>query len=118
MLLPAGQTYSNQADTVFPAAARTATTTSGVFVADTSKLVCHLNVTAVSGTSPSMTVKLQDSSDGTNWVDIPSAAFTAATATGTQRLVVSDVGTMVRAVATITGTTPSFTFDLTAVGRS
>lgn len=80
-------------------------------------LVCHLTASGVTGTTPSMTIKLQDSGDGTNWVDIPSATFTAVTADGSQRLVVNTVGSCVRAVATITGTTPSFTVDLSAVSR-
>lgn len=114
MRLQSGQTYSNAANEVFSAGTITATTNSNTIVTEGHSMVCHLHVTAVSGTSPSMTVKFQDSGDGTNWVDIPSAAFTAATATGSQRLVVSNVGTLVRAVATVSGTTPSFTFSVTA----
>ena len=117
MLLPTGQNYSNQADKLYDGAVLAASGDSTVFVADTKDLVCHLHVTAASGTTPSLTVKFQDSGDGTNWVDIPSAAFTAATAASNQRLVVNNVGTMVRAVATVSGTTPSFTVTLTAVGR-
>lgn len=114
MRLVSGATYSNAANQVFSPGTITATTNSDTVVSEGNSLVCHLHVTAASGTSPSMTVKFQDSGDGTNWVDIPSAAFTAATAAGSQRLVVSNVGTLVRAVATVTGTTPSFTFSVTA----
>lgn len=78
--------------------------------------VAYLNVSAASGTTPSMTVKFQDSPDGTNWFDIASAAFTAATGAVTQRLVVSNTAQYVRAVSTITGTTPSFTYDLDVSG--
>lgn len=108
----------SESDTLLPSAARTASVNGdAVEVNDYSKIACYLNVTVVSGTSPTLDVKLQDSSDGVNWVDIPSGAFTQATATGVKRLVVSDVGRYVRAVATIGGTTPSFTFDVKAVGR-
>lgn len=78
--------------------------------------VAYLNVTAVGGTSPSATIKLQDSPDGVTWYDVPAAAFTAATAVGTQRLAVSNLGPVVRAYATVTGTTPSVTVSLTLAG--
>ena len=118
MLLAASQTYSNAGDNVFSGAVQTVTTNSNVFAADTTNLVCHLHVSAVSGTTPSLTVKLQDSGNGVDWVDIPSAAFAAVTAAGSQRVVVTNVGSMVRAVSTISGTTPSLTVTLTAVGRN
>ncbi|WP_285244009.1 hypothetical protein [Pseudarthrobacter sp. fls2-241-R2A-127] len=82
-------------------------------------VIGYLNVSTVSGTSPSMTVKLQDSADGVSWYDLPSGAFTAATAATTQRLVVAGpIGSSVRAVATITGTSPSFTMDLYLTGTT
>jgi hypothetical protein len=96
----------------------TATTNGGAInVQHALSLVAHLNVTAVSGTTPSMTVKFQESLDGALWIDIPSAAFTAATATGSQRLEFATRAAMVRAVATISGTTPSFTFDTKLCGK-
>ncbi len=85
-----------------------------------------LDITAASGTSPTLDVTLE-------WKDpisekyfaIPGAAFAQKTTTGTDSLVVypgvaetanesvSDVlSETFRAVATITGTTPSFTFSL------
>lgn len=83
-----------------------------------STMVAYLNVTAHSGSSPTLDVKFQDSPDGgTTWYDIPSAAFTQVTTTnGTQRLVVSNFGTKLRAVATEGGTTPSYNFTLDVVG--
>ncbi len=80
--------------------------------------VAYLNVTAASGTTPSMTVKFQDSADKTNWVDVPSGAFGAVTTTGISRLVLTNVGPYLRAVETITGTTPSFTHSLAVSGVS
>lgn len=73
--------------------------------------IITLNITAVSGTTPSLTVKLQTSDDGgTTWYDLPSATFTAATAVSTQIIQLSaPFGDTLRAVSTITGTTPSFT---------
>ena len=49
---------------------------------------------------------------------VPSGAFTALTAAGSQRIVLTNIGAYIRAVATITGTTPSFTVDLQLVGNN
>ena len=65
----------------------------------------------VSGTSPSLTVSIQGSPDGTNWATLASfAAQTAATAAGVAiRLALSQVlEPFVRVSYTISGTTPSF----------
>jgi hypothetical protein len=79
-------------------------------------VVAYLNVKAASGTTPSLVTTLQDSPDGVTWFDIPGGAFAAATAVGLQRLVVPNVGPFVRAVHTVTGTTPSFTIDFKIAG--
>lgn len=80
--------------------------------------VAFLNVTAHSGTTPTLDIKFQDSADGgTTWFDIASGAFTQVTTTdGKQRLVVSNVGPKVRAVAVLAGTTPSYTLTLDVTG--
>lgn len=69
-----------------------------------------LNVTAASGTSPSLTVTVQHSEDGTTWRS--HTAFAAATGTGAQRLVISGLDQFLRVSWAITGTTPSFTFTV------
>ena len=82
----------------------------------TPTILAYLNVTAASGTSPTLTVAFQDSPDGINWYPIPSGAFSAVTAAGLSRLVVpagTAVGSYLRAVLTAGGTTPSFTTSLT-----
>lgn len=82
-------------------------------------MIAYLNVTTATGTTPSMTVKFQDSPDGgTTWYDVTSGAFSAATAAGSQRLVVPNIGSKLRAVATVSGTTPSFNFTLDVVGTN
>src|SRR4051812_41676996 len=69
-----------------------------------------LNITAVSGTSPTLDVKFQDSADGTNWVDVASGAFPQKTATGISSLVLNNVGPYLRAVQTVGGSaTPTVT---------
>lgn len=71
------------------------------------------NVTAVSGTTPSMTLSLQWSHDGgTTWADAdPVDGFTAITATGPKVKDFAVKAPHVRLAWAITGTTPSFTFD-------
>lgn len=70
-------------------------------------------VTAVSGTTPSVTVKVQTSHDGsTGWVDVGSAltAQTAANDSGVK--VVGLIDRYVRAAYTVSGTTPSLTLGV------
>jgi hypothetical protein len=88
-----------------------------------------LNVTAVSGTTPTMTVRLQYSFDGTTYMDADTTNLQTASisTTGLYRLMVYPGVTTVanlskndclprnwRAAWTIAGTTPSFTFTSTA----
>lgn len=78
--------------------------------------VAVLSVSQVLGTLPTLDVKLQHSTDDSVWVDIPSGAFAQKTAvTGVTAQYLSVPGTInryVRAVWTIAGTTPSFTFNV------
>lgn len=116
------------AKTLFNSQAYTVTTNSSAvgLRKETKGGIFTLDITAVSGTTPSMTVKLQhlDQVSG-QYVDIPGASFAAKTATGTDTLQVYPgivatanrsvplvLGDAVRAVATISGTTPSFTMTL------
>lgn len=75
-----------------------------------------LRITAVSGTTPTLVVKFQDSADGVNFVDVASGAFSSQNATGSNTLVLSNVGPYLQAVQTLGGTTPSFTYDLYVTG--
>jgi hypothetical protein len=75
-----------------------------------------LNITAVSGTSPTLDIKFQDSYDGTNWVDVASGAFAQKNATGASSLVLNNVSPYLRAVQDVGGTSPSFTYDLYVAG--
>lgn len=69
-----------------------------------------LDVAAVAGTTPSMTVNVQTSDDGATWTTLGS--FPAVTAAGKVRRAFAGLDRYVRATTTITGTTPSFTFGL------
>lgn len=80
-------------------------------------LAILLNVTAASGTTPSLAVEVQWSHDGTVWSSAsPQDTFTAITATGSVVKNFQVKGRFARLSYTITGTTPSFTF--TATGYS
>lgn len=71
--------------------------------------VAHLHVTAVSGSSPTADVVVQESSDNTTWVDL--ITFTQATAeTSERKAVTGTVERYVRAEYTLGGTNPDFTF--------
>jgi len=64
---------------------------------------------AVTGTSPSLAGKIQESSDGTNWTDISGATFTAVTtADNVQSISFDRTKRYLRYVATLTGTSPNF----------
>lgn len=129
-LMPFVTTWSGSDVTVFASAARTATVNSADITTKGARGArLHLEVTAVSGTSATLDVKLQAKVGGV-YIDIAGAAFSQKLQAGgavTDELVVfpgvaetanesvSDVLPLVwRAVATITGTTPSWTFALMA----
>lgn len=98
-------------DEVVPSAARTASGDSGVLSGwgAASKLRAQLNVTAASGTSPTLDVVLEDTLDGANFNTI--ATFTQRVAAGRQVVDVTGLFTEnLRVRWTIGGTTPSFTF--------
>jgi hypothetical protein len=67
-------------------------------------------VGAVSGTTPTLAGKIQESADGsTGWADISGATFTTVTATDNVQAITFDrTQRYVRYIGTIAGTTPSF----------
>ena len=98
----------------------TAITAGGTFDMGSDTVVAvHINVSAVSGTTPSATFVLEDSADGTNWANV--ATSSAVTATGVTVLRsgagTTPLGQFVRVrLSAISGTTPSFT--MTTKGRA
>jgi hypothetical protein len=74
--------------------------------------VASIHVPAISGTdTPTLTPKIQHSSNGSTWVDLVS--FTALTAIGKQRIEVAagtTVNRYLRTSSVIAGTNPSFTY--------
>jgi len=100
--------------TPISSAARTATgnqTLAGM-AGDWDEMVIYLNVTAASGTSPTLDVVYQTSNDGgATW--FTHTSLTQATGTTTERKVVTaPIGIDSRILYTIGGTTPSFTFTV------
>ena len=97
-----------------PSAARTTSGNSAALRVYGDKANFLLDVTTVSGTTPSMTLTVEWSHDGTTWFpaatpDTLGAAITA----NTKRVHTVDIkGRFCRVVWTISGTTPSFTFAI------
>ena len=95
--------------TLFASAARTASANgSAVELGDCAVARLDLKVTAASGTTPTLVVKVQTSPDGTTWADV-GTAFTQATAATTEHKIVSGLDRFVRGVATIASVASSVT---------
>ena len=107
-----------------PVAARTSTANgSAVNLVDyDDDIALTLMTAAGSGTSPTLDVKVQDSADGSSgWGDVSGATFTqvtdAADAHETIYVDADAVKQYIRIVATIGGTTPSFTGGVNMAGK-
>lgn len=83
---------------------------------DNAMVILHIG--AVTGTAPTLDVKIQDSADNSSWADYGSA-FAQKAAAGVSRMNVDLKGARqyVRAVATIGGTTPSFPCSVVLVAE-
>jgi hypothetical protein len=114
--MPRRRTYPKTFQTYLATSA--ARTTSGNGSAISTGLeaaqVAKLDVTAASGTTPSLTVVIEESANGsTGWAT--KASFTARTTTGSQIIALPRLNhAFLRATWTISGTTPSFTFSVQA----
>ena len=64
---------------------------------------------AVGGTTPSLTGKIQESSDNSTWTDVSGATFTAVTASSNVQIIVFErTKRYLRHARTVSGTTPTF----------
>ena len=100
-------------------AARTTSSDSGVLpgFGGASTLRVQLNVSAVSGTTQTLDVVIEDTLDGVNWNTV--GTFTQATAATRQVVNVTvPFADRVRFRWTIGGTTPSFTFAVITASQS
>lgn len=98
-----GNAYGLEWGRLLTAGVRTDTSaTNGASIDTTASLAfglqAYLHVMAFTGTS--VTIKIQDSADDSNWLDVASAAFTTVTAAGKERIAVS--GTVRRYLRVIT----------------
>lgn len=103
--------------TLLPSAARTASgNTSVEEVYHIAAGNAFLNVTAISGTSPTLDVKMQitpkASPTADDWYDLSGGNFAQVTGVGKQVLSLVNFGHWIRFVYTIGGTTPNITFEL------
>jgi len=108
------QDFANQVILGVGAAPQTATSTvtgtAGDLLAGDSRCFAIQQVGTVSGTTPTLDGKIQESSDGsTNWTDVSGATFTQVTASSNYQAITFDrTKRYVRYVGTIAGTSPSF----------
>jgi hypothetical protein len=118
--LQPGNAYEQPAGTnAVPSAARTTSGNSGALRVFSDRLQVFVDVTAATGTTPSMQLTIEWSHDGTTW--FPAATpdtLGAAIIAATKRVHTVDAkGPYARVVWAVTGTTPSFTFAVHLYGQ-
>lgn len=74
------------------------------------QLIVQLNVTAASGTTPTLDVLVEHSIDKINWYTL--GTFAEKVAAGTELLTLANAAKFIRTSWTIGGTDPSFTFQV------
>ncbi len=118
--LARGGNFDSSQDVLLPSAARTVTGTSDQFTVGgvVTALVVEINVTAASGTTPTLDVDVEDTFDGTNWNKVTDVNAANITTTGRTvkriNLIDNPCTNRLRLNYTIGGTTPSFTFTVNA----
>lgn len=106
-----GEWADTEAVTLHGSAARTSSANgSAVELGDRGTMRLLLDVTAASGTNPTLAVTIETSYDGVTWREI--GAFTALGAIGSQRASFPGADRYVRARWGIGGSDPSFTFSV------
>jgi hypothetical protein len=95
----------------------TTTTSANIATTNIQSVAFQVAITAVSGTTPTLDIVLQETMDGVNFYDV--YHFERITATGTYYSPVMKLaGIGFRYVRTVTGTTPSFTMSAIRIGRA
>ena len=118
--MPSASLFSRY--TVLTSSARTATGQQELQATnDYGNVAILVNVTAVSGTTPTMRLSIEDSPDGTTWFPVATAPADI-TAAGQHRIFITHsthgpTNPRLRLRWVIGGTTPSFTFTATAISR-
>ena len=104
-----------QVATIFSGAVLTASGQSGPFnIGVDANVDIEVEVTAVSGTTPSCQFSVLWSDDGTHWAAEPDNVGSAFTAAGNAVATIPVRGALFALAYTITGTTPSFTVSAQA----
>jgi hypothetical protein len=101
----------------------TASAQSGIiFVGAFKELSIFLDAANVSGTTPTLDVKIETSPDGTNWYQI--GTFTQVTTVASKQVLTlgsgfttQGFGNQIRANYTAGGTSPNYTVGITAIGK-
>lgn len=102
--------------TAIASAARTASGNSGALDATAFSVISLLlDVTAASGTTPTLNVTVEESDDGTTWRTV--GTFAQKTAVSNERKSFAIAADYYRVSYVIAGTTPSFTFSVTGTGK-
>lgn len=97
-------------DVVLSGALGAGTTTSQQLPTNSADVLVMIHATAVSGTSPSLAVSLEQSNDGSSWSAVPSSAAPAVTAAGNAFANARVTQQLCRVTATVSGTaTPTVT---------
>lgn len=87
----------------------TLTGATGDLLAGDGRCFAVQQVGTVSGTTPTLNGKIQESDDGSTWGDIAGATFTQVTASSNYQAITFDrTKRYVRYVGTVAGTSPSF----------
>lgn len=98
---------------VVPSAARTATGQGNGFAVTRRTLTLAVDITAASGTSPTLQVGVDWSADGTTWIAAdPADQFTSRSSAFLSLKEFPRKAAYARVKWTIGGTTPSFTFSV------
>ncbi len=112
-----GRFVRGQELVLHPSGPETATVQGAWFnTEEVNTLDLFLDVTAAGGTSPSMTVSIE-TREGAADTPATVGSFAPRTGVGSERKRFTGLGKECRYVATISGTTPSFTFALTGVSK-
>lgn len=105
-------------DAVLPSAARGAGTFNSAaldFGPGVNDCLVLVHITAMSGTTPTLTVAIEQSTDGSAWTAINGGGVAALSAVGNATLNAATPQRFVRISAVVAGTTPSVTFRVAVV---
>lgn len=104
-------------DQLFPPAAQTVTVNGtgvdlkGSANAGTHEFRVRINVGAVTGTTPTLVAKIQDSPDNSTFTDVAGATTATLNAAGIVEFYFKTTQRYVRLVLTLGGTSPNYTMD-------